>query len=428
MFDPLVTKMLQRAFAPLVKTGQLDVVLPWGKMLSFGDGGQPQARIRFTDRRAVFHLLRDPDLNFGEMFMQERLVVDQGSVYDVLELVLRHAKQVPDSKAVQILDAWRMKLRPVLQNNMRSKSRANVAHHYDLDDRLYALFLDDDRQYSCAYFEQGDEDLETAQLAKKRHIAAKLLVEPGHRVLDIGCGWGGMARYLAEVAQAGHVKGVTLSKEQLEVATQRAAETGVPERLEYKLEDYRDTQGPFERIVSVGMFEHVGTRYHDAFFKQCHHLLSDDGVMLLHFIGNLETPDFNNPWIERYIFPGGHIPAMSEFTAAIERSGLIMTDIEVLRLHYARTLRLWRERFLARRDEAKALYDERFCKMWEFYLSMSETAFRYQDIAIFQIQLARKQESVPLTRDYIGPRRETLKARERLSPRYAHRVDQTAHL
>ena len=427
MFDSLIESSLNKAFGPLVKTGLMEVVTPAGRTLAFGDGGQPQARIRLTDRRAVFNLLRDPDLNFGEMFMQERIVVEKGSVYDVLELVLRHAKSVPDSRAVQILDAWRMKLRPILQNNMRSKSRSNVAHHYDLDDRLYALFLDDDRQYSCAYFEHDDDDLDTAQLAKKRHIAAKLLMEPGHRVLDIGCGWGGMARYLAEVAQAGHVKGVTLSTEQLEVAQKRAAETGVPERLEYKLEDYRDTQGPFDRIVSVGMFEHVGTRYHDAFFKQCHKLLNDDGVMLLHFIGNLETPDFNNPWIERYIFPGGHIPAMSEFTAAIERSGLIMTDIEVLRLHYARTLRLWRERFLARRDEAKALYDERFCKMWEFYLSMSETAFRHQDIAIFQIQLARRQEAVPLTRDYIGPRREALKERERLSPRYAHIVDRTAH-
>ena len=427
MFDSLIESSLNKAFGPLVKTGLMEVVTPAGRTLAFGDGGQPQARIRLTDRRAVFNLLRDPDLNFGEMFMQERIVVEKGSVYDVLELVLRHAKSVPDSRAVQILDAWRMKLRPILQNNMRSKSRSNVAHHYDLDDRLYALFLDDDRQYSCAYFEHDDDDLDTAQLAKKRHIAAKLLMEPGHRVLDIGCGWGGMARYLAEVAQAGHVKGVTLSTEQLEVAQKRAAETGVPERLEYKLEDYRDTQGPFDRIVSVGMFEHVGTRYHDAFFKQCHKLLTDDGVMLLHFIGNLETPDFNNPWIERYIFPGGHIPAMSEFTAAIERSGLIMTDIEVLRLHYARTLRLWRERFLARRDEAKALYDERFCKMWEFYLSMSETAFRHQDIAIFQIQLARRQEAVPLTRDYMAPRREALKERERLSPRYAHIVDRTAH-
>lgn len=412
MLDRLTEKLLQRAFDPLVRTGQLQVVTPAGTTLTFGDGGQPQARIRFTDKRAVFALLRDPDLNFGEMFMQQRLLVEQGTVYDVLELVLRGAKHVPVSATVQMLDAWRMKLRPLLQNNLRSKSRANVAHHYDLDDRLYQLFLDSERQYSCAYFEQGNEDLETAQLAKKRHIAAKLLIEPGQRVLDIGCGWGGLSRYLAEVAGAGHVTGITLSTEQLAGAELKAGQSPQAEQLEYRLEDYRDTRGPFDRIVSVGMFEHVGTRFHDAFFRKCHELLSDDGVMLLHFIGNSDVPDFNNPWIERYIFPGGHIPSMSEFTPAIERSGLVVCDIEVLRLHYAQTLRLWRERFMARRAEAAALYDERFCRMWEFYLSMSETAFRYQDIAIFQVQLARRQEAVPLTRDYVAEREAQLRVRE----------------
>ena len=365
MLDRLTEKLLQQVFAPLVKTGRLEVTTPSGKALIFGDGGQPQARLRFADRRAVIALLRDPDLNFGELFMQQRLLVEQGTVYDVLELVLRGARHVPVSATVRLLDAWRMKLRPLLQNNLRGKSRANVAHHYDLDDRLYQLFLDSERQYSCAYFEQGNEDLETAQLAKKRHIAAKLLIEPGQRVLDIGCGWGGLSRYLAEVGGAGHVTGITLSTEQLAGAQSRASQSIHGERLEYRLEDYRDTQGPFERIVSVGMFEHVGTRFHDAFFRKCHELLSEDGVMLLHFIGNSDVPDFNNPWIERYIFPGGHIPSMSEFTPAIERAGLVICDIEVLRLHYAQTLRLWRERFMARRAEAAALYDERFCRMWE---------------------------------------------------------------
>ena len=412
MLDRLTEKLLQQAFAPLVTTGRLEVITPSGKALIFGDGGQPQARLRFADRRAVLALLRDPDLNFGELFMQQRLLVEQGTVYDVLELVLRGARHVPVSATVRLLDAWRMKLRPLLQNNLRGKSRANVAHHYDLDDRLYQLFLDSERQYSCAYFEQGNEDLETAQLAKKRHIAAKLLIEPGQRVLDIGCGWGGLSRYLAEVGGAGHVTGITLSTEQLAGAQSRASQSIHGERLEYRLEDYRDTQGPFERIVSVGMFEHVGTRFHDAFFRKCHELLSEDGVMLLHFIGNSDVPDFNNPWIERYIFPGGHIPSMSEFTPAIERARLVICDIEVLRLHYAQTLRLWRERFMARRAEAAALYDERFCRMWEFYLSMSETAFRYQDIAIFQVQLARRQDAVPLTRSYIAERETALKARE----------------
>ncbi|MEQ6434781.1 cyclopropane-fatty-acyl-phospholipid synthase family protein [Comamonas sp. w2-DMI] len=422
MIDRLTENLLRRAFEPLVRQGQLDVVLPWGRELRFGDGGEPRARIRFADRRALWALLRDPDLNFGEMFMQERLVVEQGTVYDVLELVLRGAREVPVPASVRMLDAWRMRLRPFLQNNLRGRSRANVAHHYDLDDRLYQLFLDPERQYSCAYFERGDETLEQAQQAKMRHIAAKLLVAPGQRVLDIGCGWGGLSRYLAEVAGAGHVTGVTLSTEQLAGARQRAAASSCAAQLEYRLQDYRDIDpakdGRFDRIVSVGMFEHVGTQFHDAFFRQCRELLSDDGVMLLHFIGNSDVPDFNNPWIERYIFPGGHIPSMSEFTPAIERAGLVICDIEVLRLHYARTLRIWRERFLARRAEARALYDERFCRMWEFYLSMSETAFRYQDIAIFQIQLARRQEAVPLTRDYIGQRETQLREREQALSRY----------
>ncbi|MDR0225818.1 MAG: cyclopropane-fatty-acyl-phospholipid synthase family protein [Burkholderiaceae bacterium] len=412
MIDRLTENLLQRSFTPLVREGRLEIGLPWGRTLCFGDGGLPQARLRFTDRRALWAVMRDPDLNFGEMFMQQRLCVEQGSIYDVLELLLRGARDVPVSASVRLLDSWRMRLKPLLQHNLRGRSRANVAHHYDLDDRLYALFLDAERQYSCAYFEQGDESLEQAQRAKMRHIAAKLLVDPGHSVLDIGCGWGGLSRYLAEVAQAGHVTGITLSQEQFAGARGRAGASPAADRLEYRLQDYRDTRGRFDRIVSVGMFEHVGTRFHDAFFRQCKELLADDGVMLLHFIGNSDVPDFNNPWIERYIFPGGHIPSMSEFTPAIERAGLVVTDIEVLRLHYARTLRLWRERFLARRDEAARLYDERFCRMWEFYLSMSETAFRYQDIAIFQVQLARRQEAVPLTRSYVEQRSQALRARE----------------
>lgn len=414
MLGRLAEQLLARNLAPLVVTGVLEVVFPSGKRNLFGAGTSPTASIRFSDTRAVWAILQDPDLNFGEMFMQGRLVVEKGTIYDVLELLLRHAKNVPVSATVRTLDAWRMRLKPLLQNNLRGKARANVAHHYDLDDRLYELFLDGERQYSCAYFEQGDEPLDVAQVAKMRHIAAKLLVEPGHQVLDIGCGWGGLSHYLAEVAGAGQVTGITLSVEQLEVARQRAASSASAGQLNYRLEDYRDTQGPFDRIVSVGMFEHVGTAFHDAFFQQCRSLLREDGVMLLHFIGNSDVPDFNNPWIERYIFPGGHIPSMSEFMPALERSGLVVTDIEVLRLHYALTLRHWRERFMAKRAQAMALYDERFCRMWEFYLSMSETAFRYQDIAIFQVQIARKQEAVPLTRDYISARKADLAERELL--------------
>jgi len=412
MLQNFTERLLARALAPLVRRGSLTLALPSGRRLEFGDGGLPKVAIRFTDAAAVRALLRDPDLQLGELFMDERLRLEQGSVYELLELLLRDAKQLRPGLAVRLLDRVRMGLRGFLQRNLPARARANVAHHYDLDDRLYRLFLDSDRQYSCAYFESPEQDLEAAQLAKKRHIAAKLLVQPGQRVLDIGCGWGGLSRYLAAVAGAGHVTGITLSTEQIAEAERLRMATPRPEALEYRLEDYRATRGRFDRIVSVGMFEHVGRNFHDAFFRQCYELLEDDGVMLLHFIGNSDVPDFNNPWIEKYIFPGGSLPSLSECTPAIERSGLIVTDIEVLRLHYARTLRLWRERFLARREEARTLYDERFCRMWEFYLSMSETAFRYQDIAVFQIQLARRQEAVPLTRGYVAEREAALRQRE----------------
>ncbi len=416
MIHRLAERLLQRNFNALVRQGTLRVHTASGRAFEFGDGTAPRVELRFTDRRALLALLLDPDLQLGELFMDARLRVEQGSIYEALDLLLRGARAVPPNAAVRVLDAMRMRLRRLRQRNLRARARANVAHHYDLDDRLYGLFLDADRQYSCAYFDRPGLSLDEAQRAKQRHIAAKLLLEPGHRVLDIGCGWGGMSRYLARVAGARHVTGITLSKEQFATATRLGAASPVAQQLSYRLEDYRDTArkhaGAYDRIVSIGMFEHVGLGFHDAFFRACREMLSDDGVMLLHFIGNSDVPDFNNPWIEKYIFPGGHLPALSECMPAIERSGLIVTDIEILRLHYAQTLRLWRERFLARRGAALALYDERFCRMWEFYLSMSEAAFRHQDIAVFQIQLARRQEGVPLTRDYVAEREAALRARE----------------
>jgi cyclopropane-fatty-acyl-phospholipid synthase len=296
--------------------------------------------------------------------------------------------------------------------NDAAKSKRNVAHHYDLDGRLYSLFLDSDKQYSCAYFDHPDATLEEAQLSKKRHIAAKLLVDQGHSVLDIGSGWGGMGLYLAQVAGAGSVKGVTLSEEQLEVSRKRAATTGLLDRVRFELEDYRATKGEFDRIVSVGMFEHVGLPSYDTYFQTCRKLLKQDGVMLLHTIGRTGKPYPTNPWIARYIFPGGHLPTLSEMMPAIERAGLIVTDVEVLRLHYAYTLQAWRERFMAHRDEVRKLYDERFCRMWECYLAMSESAFRWQDAVVFQLQLARRNDVVPLTRDYIAEREAALKAAE----------------
>eukprot|EP01037_Dinobryon_pediforme_P006972 gene6972-biopygen4448 len=313
---------------------------------------------------------------------------------------------------VKILERSRHALRYVLQNNTTTNSKRNVAHHYDLDDRLYQLFLDDDRQYSCAYFEHENDSLEAAQLAKKRHITAKLLVEPGMSVLDIGCGWGGMALYLARMAGAGSVRGITLSEEQHRNANARVVNANLNDVVTIALEDYRHTQGTFDRIVSVGMFEHVGAPYYRDFFKICANRLKDDGVMLLHTIGNCDEPAPTNPFIAKYIFPGGYIPSLSEICREVELLGLMIIDVEVKRLHYAYTLREWRKRFLARRDEALQIYDERFCKMWEFYLAASEASFRYEGIVVFQIQLAKQQDSVPLTRDYIAKREALLRQAE----------------
>lgn len=275
-----------------------------------------------------------------------------------------------------------------------------MAHHYDLSSRLYELFLDSDRQYSCAYFASPDDSLEEAQLAKKRHIAAKLLLEPGQKLLDIGCGWGGLGLYCAQVSGAS-VTGVTLSEEQHKIACARAKEQGLDGKVDFRLIDYRDVNDRFDRIVSVGMFEHVGTKHYDEFFNKVRDLLAEDGVMLLHTIGRSDGPGVTDPWIRKYIFPGGYIPALSEMMPAIERSGLVVTDIEVLRLHYAETLRHWSERFSANRDAVKEIYDERFCRMWEFYLAGAEMAFRHWGQVVFQVQLARKQDAVPLTRSYL---------------------------
>ncbi len=306
--------------------------------------------------------------------------------------------------------------RRLQQFNPRKRSRDNVAHHYDLDGRLYSLFLDADRQYSCGYFAFPEESLDDAQLAKKRHLAAKLVMQPGKsgqdlRVLDIGCGWGGLGLYLADVA-GGDVTGITLSQEQHNVANERAAERGLADRAQFKLQDYRDVAGPFDRIVSVGMFEHVGVNHYDTFFKKSAELLADDGVMVLHSIGRSEGPNVTNPWIAKYIFPGGYIPSLSEVLPRIENSGLLVTDIEILRLHYAETLKAWRERFLAHREEVERIYDRRFVRMWEFYLAASEMAFREQNMMVMQIQLTKRQGVVPMTRDYISREESRLRGAE----------------
>jgi len=407
----IVERILERVVEALVVEGRLELELAGGRTLVGGDGGAPRVRARLTDRAAGRELVADPELKFGELFMDGRLVVEEGTVYDLLALLLQAHRGDRGKLPGRALTRIRRLLRHLTARNPIGRARRNVAHHYDIDGRIYDLFLDADRQYSCAYYERPDAGLEEAQLAKKRHVTAKLLVEPGQSVLDIGCGWGGLALYLAEVAGAGAVRGVTLSEEQLVVARGRAAEAGL-DRVTFALEDYRHTAGLYDRIVSVGMFEHVGPTHYEAYFAAAARLLADDGVMLLHTIGRTGEPDFTNPWMTRYIFPGGHLPTLSEMLPAIERSGLAVTDVEVLRLHYAETLREWRNRFTARREEAKALMDERFCRMWECYLAMSEAAFRFEDVVVFQLQLAKRNDVVPLTRDYVGEREATLRLAE----------------
>ena len=331
--------------------------------------------------------------------MDGSLVVERGSIADVLEVLLGQEPLASPNWALPRL--VRYVLRRLQQFNWRGRARHNVAHHYDLDGRLYSLFLDGDQQYSCAYFESPDVSLDDAQLAKKRHLAAKLRLKPGAQILDIGCGWGGLALYLAEIAGA-QVTGITLSQEQFHRAQARAIERGHTRDTTFRLIDYRDVEGSFDRIVSVGMFEHVGVGFYDTYFRKCAKLLADDGVMVLHTIGRSSPPSITNPWIAKYIFPGGYIPALSEVLPAIEHAQLMVSDVEVLQLHYAETLKAWRERFLAHRDEVLQLYDQRFVRMWEFYLASSEMAFRAGDMVVFQIQIAKRKGLIPATRDYIA--------------------------
>jgi len=392
--DRLLRFFLRR----FIRRGNLVFTTARGTSFSCGDGTGAPVVVRFTTSSAERRFLIDPELAFGEIYMDGEFVVERGSIADVLAIALDQPDLAPRWARPQ----WWIRYlgRYLTQFNPRRRAKNNVSHHYDLDGRLYALFLDADKQYSCAYFETAEATLDDAQLAKKRHVAAKLLAAPGHRILDIGSGWGGLGLYLAESCGA-DVTGVTLSDEQFAASNARAAERGLSGSARFLLQDYRDVPGPFDRIVSVGMFEHVGIAHYDTFFKRCAELLDDDGVMLLHSISRSEGPGITNPWIAKYIFPGGYLPALSEVLPAIERAGLLVCDIEILRLHYAETLKAWRERFLARREEAEKLYDARFVRMWEFYLASSEMAFRKQNTMVFQIQISKRQGVVPITRDYI---------------------------
>ncbi|MCC6719794.1 MAG: class I SAM-dependent methyltransferase [Acetobacteraceae bacterium] len=395
--------LLDRLFRRFIVTGQLLVTWPDGELTRYAGTPGPAAHIGFGDWRTVRRILTNPAMACGECYMDGGFVPISCSLYEALDVLVSNLAHADARQpVVQVRAALDRMLRRLRQFNPAPRSRRNVAHHYDLNGRLYSLFLDRDRQYSCGYFPTGGETLDEAQAAKKRHIAAKLCLDrPGLEVLDIGCGWGGLALTLARDFGA-RVTGITLSTEQLAEARARAAAEGLAGQVQFELMDYRAMHRRFDRIVSVGMFEHVGVPHYDRFFQVVKNCLAPGGVALLHAIGRQGPPQATNPWIAKYIFPGGYCPALSEVLPAIERAQLHTTDIEVLRLHYAETLRHWRRRFAASRDTIAALYDERFCRMFEFYLCGSELAFRREGLMVFQIQLAGDNASVPITRDYIA--------------------------
>jgi cyclopropane-fatty-acyl-phospholipid synthase len=415
MLENLLDTGLRRG----IRRGNLRVVFPSGRAETYGDGSGKPVAIRISHPQALRTIALDPGLAVPEAYMNGQLVIEHGDAYDLIAVArsnLRAERATPT--------AWLQHLRrrltsaPMVRAVGLKAARANVAHHYDLDERLYRLFLDDDMQYSCAWFERPDMTLDQAQLAKKRLIASKLLIRPGARVLDIGCGWGGMALYLARCCDA-EVTGITLSREQHRVAEARAEAAGVADRVTIRLQDYRQVRETFDNIVSVGMFEHVGLRQFPTYFATAARLLAPDGVMLLHTMTQPVPAPYNQPFIEKYIFPGGYIPALSEVLPALETSGLLLRDAEILSLHYAETVKAWRARFLARREEVLALYDERFIRMWDFYLAGSESAFRHDHIHVSHLQLAHDQERVPLTRAYIAEAQARLREREKLVPEYA---------
>jgi len=397
----LLDKMLRR----IIRQGSLIVFTADGRRYEYGAGVPNDAplTLRFTDRKVPGDIARDPRLGAAETYMDGRLLIENGDILDLLTLI-RGNRPWEKGKSGLNQAFWKRGLSAVTHRidrlNWERRSRRNVAHHYDLDDRLYELFLDEDRQYSCAYFIDPDESLAKAQRDKKAHIAAKLVLKPGHRVLDIGCGWGGMALYLNRVADV-DVLGITLSEEQLKVARRRALDAGVADRVKFELIDYRALEGTFDRIVSVGMFEHVGPPHYAAFFNKCRDLLTEDGVMLLHTIGRMGGPGSTDAFTRKYIFPGGYIPALSEMIEVSEKSRLIASDVETLRVHYALTLEHWYRRTMAVQSEIEALYDARFYRMWLFYLAGAIVSFRYGGLCNFQIQYIRNRHAVPLIRDYM---------------------------
>ncbi len=399
--------LLSKMVRGVMSKGQLTLVEACGTRHEFGAPfpGFPNVTARFADKGVPNAIARNPRLGFGEAWMEGRIIMEHGDIADLLTLFRGNAPWEKGNQVLRPRGFIRQQLKSLQGRfdriNWERKSKRNVAYHYDLSDRLYDLFLDADRQYSCAYFTDEANSLEQAQADKKAHIAAKLALKPGQRVLDVGCGWGGMALYLHKMAGV-DVLGVTLSEEQLKVAQRRAEEAGVADRVKFELIDYRHVEGQFDRIVSVGMFEHVGPRHYGEFFFKARSLLTEQGVALVHTIGRMGNPGTTDPFTAKYIFPGGYNPALSEIVEASQQARMICTDVEVLRLHYALTLDHWYKRTLAAQEEIEALYDARFFRLWQFYLAGAASAFRFGGLVNFQLQYVRNRNALPITRDYIA--------------------------
>jgi len=396
----MIMFLLDKLLSHAVQAGRLEVIDTHGQRHGYGPANGTATVVRLIDPKLEHKLFLNPELYAGEAYMNQGFVIERGNLRDFLTLFAENRTGLRSHPLQKITRATTKKIKRWFKQNTIEKSRANVHHHYDLSNDFYKLWLDAGMNYSCAYIINPDDTLEQAQQNKLRHIAAKLNLKPGQRVLDIGCGWGGMALYLAQAANV-HVTGITLSTEQLALARQRAAQCGLEDRVTFELIDYRQVTGTFDRIVSVGMFEHVGVQQFEAYFSAIKNLLTPDGIALVHSIGRKGGPGQTGAWVRRYIFPGGYSPALSETLQAVERVGLWVTDIEILRLHYAKTLRMWEQRFQAQRPKIAAMMDERFCRMWEFYLIASELAFSHGKHMNFQLQLTKDVRAAALTRDYM---------------------------
>lgn len=409
-------RMIHLLFKYLIAQGDLTVTDHHGTPVRVGDGSGPPVAVRFTTAHAERQVLFAPHYHLLETYTNGTLVMENGTYYQFLDMCVRNQDS---SRGLRFLEKLHGAIGKIFlaweSYNPAKLAQRRISHHYDLSENLFRLFLDEDMQYSCAYFTSPDASLEAAQIAKKRHIAAKLNLKPGQRVLDIGCGWGGMALSLAKAAEV-EVLGITLSKEQLQVARQRAAQAGLDKRVHFELMDYRRLTGTFDRIVSVGMFEHVGPPSYRTYFNKVRDLLTPDGVALVHSVGQFDSGGCN-PWVRHRIFPGAYVPTLSQSLRAVEQAQLLTTDVEILRIHYADTLRAWYERFQKHRDEIRALYDERFCRMWGAYLNSCEVGFRHMSLMVFQVQMTRDRHALPLTRDYIVDRERAWIAREGNAPK-----------